>query len=235
MLNPGDIFSLIGALRYSGESTDWVSSYAEGEQTVAHLHSLMERSLPSIASDGKLLSVFDRFDSSFITRSPHDVLLSLSDIYGISSEEPVKRLLHIAELHDDLVTFINTITLGNDADIVRNGRGNRAGCDAVILSSLHAAKGLEFPVTFICGVDEGLLPFINAQGESTDIDEERRLFYVGITRAREELILTTAKQRSFYGKTERCEMSRFIDEMGREYTIHETYQSEPEVRQMSLL
>jgi DNA helicase-2/ATP-dependent DNA helicase PcrA len=104
-----------------------------------------------------------------------------------------------------------------------------------MLSTLHAAKGLEFPVTFICGVNDGLLPLRNARGETADIEEERRLFYVGITRAREKLILTAATRRSMYGEVRRCEESLFVADMERRYIVRETFRPEPVVEQMSLL
>jgi len=104
-----------------------------------------------------------------------------------------------------------------------------------VLCTLHAAKGLEFPIVIICGVNDGLLPLRDAHGETADIDEERRLFYVGITRAREELILTAAARRTLFGETVRCEKSSFIADMNPRFIVHETYRPEPMVEQMCLL
>ncbi len=83
---------------------------------------------------------------------------------------------------------------------------------AVSLMTIHAAKGLEFPIVFICGFDEGLFPSFMSMS-SAEIEEERRLCYVGITRAKKRLILTSAQQRMVYGKTSVYKPSRFLDEI----------------------
>ena len=85
--------------------------------------------------------------------------------------------------------------------------------EGVALMSLHAAKGLEFPVVFLIGVEEDLLPCSGIQGEARDLDEERRLAYVGITRAREELHLTRAQARTKRGKLEPRTPSRFLQDL----------------------
>jgi DNA helicase-2/ATP-dependent DNA helicase PcrA len=85
--------------------------------------------------------------------------------------------------------------------------------EGVALMSLHAAKGLEFPVVFLVGVEEDLLPCAGIQGEARDLDEERRLAYVGITRAREELHLTRAQARTKRGKLLPRTPSRFIQDL----------------------
>ncbi len=83
----------------------------------------------------------------------------------------------------------------------------------VSLMSLHAAKGLEFPLVFLVGLEEDLLPCAGIQGEARDIEEERRLAYVGITRAREKLVLTRAVSRTRRGKLERRTPSRFLADL----------------------
>ncbi|GEJ55881.1 ATP-dependent helicase [Anaeromyxobacter diazotrophicus] len=85
--------------------------------------------------------------------------------------------------------------------------------DGVALMSLHAAKGLEFPVVFLIGMEEDLLPCSGIQGEARDLEEERRLAYVGITRAREELHLTRAQARTKRGKLEPRTPSRFLQDL----------------------
>ena len=83
----------------------------------------------------------------------------------------------------------------------------------VVLMSLHAAKGLEFPVVFLLGCEEDLLPCAGIQGEARDLEEERRLAYVGITRARERLVLTRAASRARRGKLEPRTPSRFLSDL----------------------
>ncbi len=79
--------------------------------------------------------------------------------------------------------------------------------------TVHAAKGLEFPVVFIVGLEEGLLPHSRAFKDGNDIEEERRLFFVGITRARRELYLSRCRVRSFRGQMQATEPSTFLSEL----------------------
>jgi DNA helicase-2/ATP-dependent DNA helicase PcrA len=88
-----------------------------------------------------------------------------------------------------------------------------AGGDGVVLMTLHAAKGLEFPVVFLVGMEEDLLPCAGIQGEPRDLDEERRLAYVGITRARELLTLTRCAARTKRGKLVPRTPSRFLEDL----------------------
>ncbi len=85
--------------------------------------------------------------------------------------------------------------------------------DAVVMMTLHSAKGLEFPVVFIAGAEEGIFPGMNAMMNPGEMEEERRLAYVGITRARERLYLTTAAQRMIFGRTAYNRPSRFAGEI----------------------
>ncbi len=107
--------------------------------------------------------------------------------------------------------FLDNITLVSDVD---NYDQNQ---NAVVLMTLHSAKGLEFPVVFISGMETGLFPSFMSEMEEGGLEEERRLCYVGITRARQRLYLTYAKQRTLYGKTESRVVSRFISEIPQEY------------------
>lgn len=85
--------------------------------------------------------------------------------------------------------------------------------DAAVFMTMHAAKGLEFPIVFICGFDEGIFPSFMSAYSSEETEEERRLCYVGITRAREKLHLTCARSRMLYGKTSNYKPSRFLEEI----------------------
>ena len=109
-----------------------------------------------------------------------------------------------------LEEFMGQISLVSDID------GMQEGASQVVLMTLHSAKGLEFPVVFMAGMDEGLFPGIRSISSEDDIEEERRLCYVGITRAREQLFLITAFSRTIFGKTERYAPSRFINEIPEE-------------------
>ena len=83
----------------------------------------------------------------------------------------------------------------------------------VTLMTLHSAKGLEFPVVFLVGMEEGIFPGYQSIGEPKDLEEERRLFYVGITRAKKNLFLTCAKRRTIFGSTSYNAISRFVKEI----------------------
>ena len=108
---------------------------------------------------------------------------------------------------NSLAEFLESITLSSDID------GMEESEDSVTLMTLHSAKGLEFPVVFLCGMEEGLFPSYKSIGEQRELEEERRLCYVGITRAREYLFLTCAKQRTIFGSTTFNKISRFIEEI----------------------
>ena len=105
-----------------------------------------------------------------------------------------------------LSEFLEGITLSSDID-------NMEEEDSVTLMTLHSAKGLEFPVVFLVGMEEGVFPGFKSIGEDKEIEEERRLCYVGVTRAKERLYLTRSKQRTTYGSTTYNPPSRFLKEI----------------------
>ena len=92
-----------------------------------------------------------------------------------------------------------------------------ADADAVILMTIHSAKGLEFPVVYLVGMEESVFPGVRAIGEPEEMEEERRLCYVAITRAKERLILTSAHQRMLFGRTTANRVSRFVSEIPEEH------------------
>ena len=106
-----------------------------------------------------------------------------------------------------LGAFLEQITLMSDID------NHDEEEDAVVLMTMHSAKGLEFPVVFIPGMENGIFPGVAAFEEESRMEEERRLCYVGITRAMKKLYLTGAETRTLYGKTDWTTESRFLDEM----------------------
>jgi len=114
--------------------------------------------------------------------------------------------------HPDLAGFLERVSLFDDAP-QKNDKESQLALDAVTLMSLHSSKGLEFPVVFLTGLEEGFLPHKKSIYETFDIDEERRLCYVGITRAQQQLFLSGAQQRRKYGKLELREASRFLSEI----------------------
>ncbi|MEH7015382.1 MULTISPECIES: DNA helicase PcrA [Bacillus] len=119
-----------------------------------------------------------------------------------------------------LVAFLTDLALV--ADIDRVDEDPTAG-EEVILMTMHSAKGLEFPVVFILGLEEGIFPHTRSLMEEDEMQEERRLAYVGITRAEEELYVTNAQMRTIFGRTSMNKESRFISEIPEDLieTLHE--------------
>ena len=111
------------------------------------------------------------------------------------------------EAENTLGDFLEGITLSSDID------GMEETEDSVTLMTLHSAKGLEFPVVFLVGMEEGIFPGNKSIGEPEELEEERRLFYVGITRAKQYLYLTCSKKRTIFGSTSYNAISRFISEI----------------------
>ena len=135
-----------------------------------------------------------------------------------NTDEARSRLENIQELQTvtqefdnqkegGLAEFIQEISLNTDSESVENDG------DVVKLLTLHSAKGLEFPIVFIAGMEERIFPHIRSFEEPIEMQEERRLCYVGITRAREQLYITCAQNRSLYGRTDRNPISRFLDDI----------------------
>lgn len=112
-----------------------------------------------------------------------------------------------ADESDPLQSFLENVALFTATDQMLSDRGE------VSLMTLHSAKGLEFPVVFLCGMEDGLFPSSQSRFDPERMEEERRLCYVGITRAREELRLSYAKQRMLYGKIESTRPSQFLEEL----------------------
>ncbi|BBW98334.1 DNA helicase PcrA [Geobacillus sp. FSL W8-0032] len=121
---------------------------------------------------------------------------------------------HFENVSDDksLIAFLTDLALVSDLDEL-NGSDQAAEGDAVVFMTLHAAKGLEFPVVFLIGMEEGIFPHNRSLNDEDEMEEERRLAYVGITRAEEELVLTSAQMRTLFGNIQMNPPSRFLNEI----------------------
>ncbi len=128
-----------------------------------------------------------------------------------------------------LAGFLDKVSLLDRDDPSRGGKEEKLSRDAVILMSLHSSKGLEFPHVFLVGMEEEYLPHRKSIGEGVDIDEERRLCYVGITRARQRLTLLNAARRKKYGQLQPRIPSRFLEEFPRDLLNEQGSTARPEV------
>jgi DNA helicase-2/ATP-dependent DNA helicase PcrA len=144
----------------------------------------------------------------------------LNDLRDENSEEANERIENLMELvsaardfesHDAEPTlggFVDRLSLLSEADEESGKRDAK-----VWMMTMHAAKGLEFPMVIIAGLEEGLFPHSRSAEDDDELEEERRLCYVGMTRARRQLVLTGAARRRVFGEYQSCEPSRFLDEI----------------------
>jgi DNA helicase-2/ATP-dependent DNA helicase PcrA len=147
----------------------------------------------------------------------------LRDLREERSEEAEGRLENLLELvsaareyetrnpEPSLAGFVDQLSLLSDADEEAGSRDAR-----VLMMTLHSAKGLEFPVVVIAGLEEGLFPHARSSDDETELEEERRLCYVGITRAERRLLLTSAARRRNFGEYQSTKPSRFVAEIPQE-------------------
>lgn len=125
---------------------------------------------------------------------------------GESRLQNIGELISMAKDYPDLASFLEEVSLISSSDATNED-------NAITLMTLHAAKGLEFPVVFMVGLEDGLFPSVNSSRDKDDIEEERRLCYVGMTRAREELFMTYANKRTVFGSIRFNVPSPFIDDL----------------------
>lgn len=189
-------------------------------------------SFPELSRAATKLNSFTDMLSRFRTMLSYMDLVEwikmVTDESGIIQElelegtvEAKTRIENIRELQSVAVDFVNNSEEENPTleeflahiSLVADVDNLEEEPDRVVLLTMHSAKGLEFPVVFLAGMEEGLFPSSRSIGEESEMEEERRLCYVGITRAREKLYLTYAKARTLFGNTTFTRPSRFIDEI----------------------
>lgn len=162
-------------------------------------------SLRIVAEDASVSGLID----SLLRRIDYLKALDDGTPQGEARQENVKELLSVAQEYQDegLDGFLEEVALVSDLD-----SADFTG-DAVTLMTLHAAKGLEFPVVFMTGLEESIFPHSRALYDQSEMEEERRLCYVGMTRARQELYMTYASSRLLYGGVQHNPPSRFLSEI----------------------
>ncbi|MBI2588027.1 UvrD-helicase domain-containing protein [Candidatus Azambacteria bacterium] len=154
---------------------------------------------------------------TIISKTRYEAYLRDKTERGEERWENVQELLGVVEKFDELPApegserFLQEVALLAEADEVETEK------DVVNLMTLHASKGLEFPIVFITGAEEGLLPHARSLARDRELEEERRLCYVGMTRAKERLVFFLARRRSLFGETKRNPVSRFLQAIPQEY------------------
>jgi DNA helicase-2/ATP-dependent DNA helicase PcrA len=203
-----------------GRLDAWAS--AHGQPFMEALRSAPEAGVTGRAVGGinEFLDLLDHL-SGLVADGPGAVLESALDRSGYLAElqaehsvEADGRLENLAELigfareFEAIDEFLEQVSLVADTDELPDDDSG-----SVVLMTMHAAKGLEFPNVFILGMEDGVFPHLRALGEPAELEEERRLCYVGITRARRRLYLTNAWSRTLFGSTQYNPPSRFLDEI----------------------
>jgi DNA helicase-2/ATP-dependent DNA helicase PcrA len=174
---------------------------------------------PALRGVGAFISLLDRLRDrigegpAVLVHAALDESGYLAELEAENSVESVGRLENLSELagsaeqFESVDAFLEQVALVADTDQIDDDDSR------VILMTLHSAKGLEFPVVMLVGAEEGVFPHIRALTEPDELEEERRLAYVGITRARERFYVTHAWSRSLFGSTQYNPPSRFLDEI----------------------
>jgi len=142
--------------------------------------------------------------------------ISTSDDWSQKTNDSLKHIIDVCEYFDfNKIDFFKIAALQTDTDTYNHQS------ESVALMTIHAAKGLEFPFVFVAGCENGLLPFQPLDGDVSDIEEERRLFYVAMTRAKERLYITFAKKRKRFGKIEKRTLSPFVRQIENNLLTHD--------------
>ncbi|NLJ26269.1 MAG: DNA helicase PcrA [Firmicutes bacterium] len=234
--NPSDIYSLRRVInvpkRGIGDATlGRLESFAlesnitayEALQYVEQIPGLGGRGINALQRFYELMeNLRSRVGKVSLTRLTEDVLSATGYVTELEAErtpeadgriENLKEFLSVTKQYEEetpaaeLAGFLEHVALVADVDSYDET------ADAVVMMSLHAAKGLEFPVVFLVGMEEGVFPHSRSLWEPGELEEERRLCYVGITRAMRRLYLTYAELRTLYGSTSQNFISRFIEEI----------------------
>lgn len=232
-----EIKDVLAYVRFLVNAQDWVSleriinvpARGIGEKTVLQVREMgfdSRELLPKKVQD--FLGLMDRLRGSLEGKKPAELIESVvsavrykeylldGSIEGESRWENVQELIGAAGRSESLEEFLEQVALVQDAeneierrtvDSIEHGQG------ALTLMTLHAAKGLEFPTVFIIGMEEGIFPHSRALADKSEMEEERRLAYVGMTRAKDRLYLLHAFERRLYGMYQSNPRSRFIEDV----------------------
>jgi len=202
-----DLLAYVRILLNPEDKVSYTRAEKAGKRRLAMIMALREKVDLLTARPAEILEMILEA-SKYLEQFDEEVEEDLSRI------ENIRELQVVAEGFADLPAFLENVALVQSEYF--QGEKNKNSEDkakAVTLMTLHAAKGLEFPIVFLIGMEEGLFPHSRALMDLEEMEEERRLAYVGITRAKEKLYLSYAKQRTVWGNTGFQTKSRFIDEI----------------------
>lgn len=200
------IFTMLGQLDALDLSARFKSALTEFYTTMRNLHAMVE-----------YLSVTELTEKMLELTRYREEMQRENTIESRSRLENIEEFLSVTmdfeKRNEDksLVSFLTDLALIADIDAV--DKDEEESKDNVILMTMHSAKGLEFPTVFIVGMEEGVFPHSRSFLDNEELEEERRLAYVGITRAERQLHLTCARARTLYGKTNANSPSRFLKEV----------------------
>ncbi len=205
--------NLFDALQEVGQGPELVP---KARQALSELGDILA-ALREVAKDASVGGLID----SLLRRIDYLHYLDDGTPQGEARQENVKELLSVAREYQEegLEGFLEEVALVSDLD------GADFTGDAVTLMTLHAAKGLEFPVVFMAGMEESIFPHSRALYDQSEMEEERRLCYVGMTRARHELYLCYASSRMLYGGVQHNPPSRFLSEIDGDFQSSTGFES----------
>ena len=235
LLKSGIPYKLIGGTNfYQRKEIKDILSYLRLIQNPNDSVSLKRAEKTSKGRLTKVLAIATEANSQIDKYSTLDLLDLLLDKTGYLSyiddgtdvgkmrAENVKELRSVAEEFPNLSEFLENVALIEAADSPKNKRADKQDSEAVTLMTLHNAKGLEFSTIFMVGMEEGLFPHSRSMLDVSELEEERRLCYVGITRAKQKLYLTHTRQRLYFGTRTNNLVSRFLSDIPQTLVIANT-------------
>ena len=185
---------------FFGVAAEFDESHDDVEETLESLQQLREA------------GALDAQDAASLSEAGFDAATgTLAGVAVETAPAPQEENLHPQVVAEKLPAFMEWLALRSDLDSLDGSTS------AVTLMTIHAAKGLEFPAVFVAGMEEGIFPHANYEAEAAQLEEERRLAYVAITRARKCLYLTYASTRRTYGSVQANPVSRFVGEIPQEH------------------
>ncbi len=200
------IFRALDEIEHIGVSARVVNALVEFRELIRNLGNMQD-----------YLSVTELAEEIIEKSGYRDMLKQEKTLEAQSRLENIDEFLSVTQTFEkqnedkSLVAFLTDLALVSDIDKLDEEEQEQS--DALVLMTLHSAKGLEFPVVFLIGLEEGVFPHSRSLMEEDEMEEERRLAYVGITRAEQELFITNAQMRTLFGRTSMNPESRFISEI----------------------